>query len=162
MYPRGDVDARYFAFGSNMDPAQMTRRCPSARLVGRAVLPGFDLVFDHPGSYRPGGVASVAPAPGRRVHGVVWELSAGDLARLDEIEKAYAREEHEVVLVGGGATRVQLYRTAPRGVFPPDADYVELLVKGAVEAGLPRQWVERLRWLRLEAVRAGRLGRRGP
>ena len=34
----------YFAYGSNMDTARMLARCPGARLVGAATLPGFRLV----------------------------------------------------------------------------------------------------------------------
>ncbi len=35
----------YFAFGSNLDLAQMARRCPRARVTNVASLPGFELVF---------------------------------------------------------------------------------------------------------------------
>ncbi len=35
----------YFAFGSNMDVAQMARRCPGAQAMGRATLTDHRLVF---------------------------------------------------------------------------------------------------------------------
>ena len=33
-------EVKYFAYGSNMDIAQMKRRCPEAELLGPAVLSG--------------------------------------------------------------------------------------------------------------------------
>ncbi|HEY6798412.1 MAG TPA: gamma-glutamylcyclotransferase family protein, partial [Kineosporiaceae bacterium] len=53
----------YFAYGSNMDQAQMTQRCPSARLLGPATLPDHRLVFNRSGTYRPGRVANLQASP---------------------------------------------------------------------------------------------------
>jgi len=48
----------HFAYGSNMSGALMRRRCPGARLEGRACLPGYRFVIMR------SGYASVVPAPG--------------------------------------------------------------------------------------------------
>lgn len=49
----------YFAYGSNLDGAQMRRRCPSARLVGAAILDGYRLGFAGQSAALGGGVATV-------------------------------------------------------------------------------------------------------
>ena len=40
---RGPLTQTYFAYGSNLDAAQMRARCPSAKLLGAAILDGYRL-----------------------------------------------------------------------------------------------------------------------
>jgi gamma-glutamylcyclotransferase (GGCT)/AIG2-like uncharacterized protein YtfP len=76
----------YFAYGSNLDGAQMRRRCPSARLVGAAILDGYRLGFAGQSASWGGAVATVVRDRQGRVPGLVWALSAEDLERLDRCE----------------------------------------------------------------------------
>ena len=78
----------YFAYGSNLDGAQMRRRCPSARLVGAAILDGYRLGFAGRSASWGGGVATVVRDREGRVPGLVWVVSADDLDRLDRFEGA--------------------------------------------------------------------------
>jgi hypothetical protein len=84
----------YFAFGANMEVAGMARRCPGARPLGRAELDHHRFAIVHPG------YATVMPARGSRVHGVLWMLGVRDLAILDAYENLpsglYGREERPV------------------------------------------------------------------
>ena len=68
----------YFAYGSNMNPARMRARCPGARWVGTATLRGWRLVERL--------YADVERSPGSAVRGVLYGLTARDLARLDMCE----------------------------------------------------------------------------
>ena len=52
----------YFAYGSNINLNQMDVRCPDARVVGPAVLEGYELLFR--GNSRGCGVATIAPNEG--------------------------------------------------------------------------------------------------
>src|SRR5262249_19219815 len=70
----------HFAYGSNMSVALMRRRCPHARLEGRACLPGYRFVI------RGSGFASVVPAPGSCVHGLLWRVTPRDVAALNAYE----------------------------------------------------------------------------
>jgi gamma-glutamylcyclotransferase (GGCT)/AIG2-like uncharacterized protein YtfP len=78
----------YFAYGSNLDGAQMRRRCPSARLVGAAILDGYRLGFAGRSASWGGAVATVVRDREGRVPGLVWAVSADDLERLDRCEGA--------------------------------------------------------------------------
>ncbi|MEQ2007749.1 MAG: gamma-glutamylcyclotransferase family protein [Limisphaerales bacterium] len=70
----------YFAYGSNMDVDQMASRCPGAVLVGRALLPEQAFrINTH-------GVATVIPAKGSDVHGVLWKIAPAHEASLDRYE----------------------------------------------------------------------------
>src|SRR3984893_7182669 len=66
----------HFAYGSNMSVQMMRRRCPAARLEGRALLPGYRVIITREG------YASILSALGGRVHGVLWRLAPRDLAAL--------------------------------------------------------------------------------
>ena len=70
----------HFAYGSNMSRALMGARCRGAEAVGIAVLSGWRFVIN------PEGFGSIAPRPGGRVHGVLWRLSARDLAAINAYE----------------------------------------------------------------------------
>ena len=76
----------YFAYGSNMDRAQMQERCRSARFVCTAKLEGHRLVFPRKSSHRKCGAASVERSDGSDVWGVVYQIDELDIATLDERE----------------------------------------------------------------------------
>jgi cation transport regulator ChaC len=71
---------RYFAYGSNMSTALMKRRCPSAVAIDTARLDGWRFFI------MVAGFASIAPANGSVVHGVLWWLAPRDLAALNAYE----------------------------------------------------------------------------
>jgi gamma-glutamylcyclotransferase (GGCT)/AIG2-like uncharacterized protein YtfP len=75
-----------FAFGSNLDLAQMQSRCPSAKVVGRATLPKHTFVFAGSSTVWKGAVAHVVRDPEGAVPGVLYRVSAEDLAVLDLFE----------------------------------------------------------------------------
>ena len=103
----------YFAFGSNIDRAQMAQRCPGAEPVGLATLRDHRLVFRGPSRKRGGGVLSVDPAPDEGVQGLLYEVTASHLAALDRYEGApewYERVTRQVHLAAGEARDAILYR----------------------------------------------------
>ena len=121
--------ALYFAFGSNMDDEQMARRCPGATPATMATLLDHRLVFRGPSKNRGAGVASVDPAPGPGVRGLVWNLSEEDLLTLDRREGApqwYKRATVSVATDDGSSQEVILYRL-PRDVLEmvPTDDYYD-------------------------------------
>jgi len=76
----------YFAYGSNLDLAQMRHRCPRARLLGAAVLTGYRLGFAGQSAAWGGAVATVWRDGMSQVPGLLWGLSAEDMAALDRYE----------------------------------------------------------------------------
>lgn len=69
----------YIAYGSNMDEEQMAFRCPTATLVGTAIVEGYELMFK--GS-RTGSYATIEPKEGSIVPVLVWEIGQMDERRL--------------------------------------------------------------------------------
>ncbi|MDR1706259.1 MAG: gamma-glutamylcyclotransferase [Clostridiales bacterium] len=90
----------YVAYGSNLNLAQMAKRCPTAKVVGASELVGKRLLFR---GARGGAVATVEPYEGGRVPVLVWEITPADEAALDRYEGfpfLYRKEKVEVELDG--------------------------------------------------------------
>ena len=132
----------YFAYGSNMDLAQMAERCPGARVVDGAVLEGRRFII------AARGYASVVPAPGDAVFGLLWDLTPEDEASLDGYEGVrpglYHKDECVVLTTGGRNVRALLYLAAEIGTGDPQPGYLEAIVAAARHHGLPEDYVARL------------------
>ena len=64
----------YFAYGSNLDPARMRRRCATATPVGPAMLGGWRLAFGGHSRAWGGPVATLVKAPDEGVDGLLHAL----------------------------------------------------------------------------------------
>ena len=80
---------RYFAYGANLDPAVLARRTIVPLARNEAALPDHRLAFNHSVPFRGAAMASVDPAPGESVPGVIYELWRIDALRLDCLESRF-------------------------------------------------------------------------
>jgi hypothetical protein len=133
----------HFAYGSNMSRALMGTRCPGARALGIATLSGWRFVINTEG------FGSLAPQTGGRVHGVLWRLSARDVAAINAYEGVagglYLRRQ---LPVRWQRTMTALVYIATRqGEGMPRPGYIRLVVDAAREWGLPESYIRMLaRW----------------
>ncbi len=145
----------YFAYGSNMWRRQMAERCPEHELIGKALLPDHALCFPRSSPVRNCGVAGIVARPGAEVWGVVYRLNDRDLAALDRREGYDAAKPFHVnrynrmtirVLRDGAALDCVTYlaREEP-GRHVPGLAYMQAIIEGAVENGLPEDYVAALR-----------------
>jgi gamma-glutamylcyclotransferase (GGCT)/AIG2-like uncharacterized protein YtfP len=133
-----------FAFGSNLDRAQMRARCPSAAAIARATLPHHGLLFAGFSSRWGGAVASVVRDRRRSVPGVLYVVSREDLVRLDRFEGVpycYDRVTRVVVDEDDRRRRVQLYALCPGWAEPglPSASYLGVILKAYRRLGFDRR-----------------------
>ena len=132
----------YFAYGSNLDLDQMARRCPSARPMGAATLADVCLAFAGQSRTWGGGVATLLPAPGERVHGLLWTMSDADWVSLDIAEgvpKSYQRVVREAQAIDGGRLQVNVYTKDDPQLAPPSPAYREVLARGYARMGFPAE-----------------------
>ncbi|MGH8146836.1 MAG: gamma-glutamylcyclotransferase family protein [Rhodanobacteraceae bacterium] len=145
----------YFAYGSNMDWAQIRQRCPSARFLHRATLPDRQLAFTRGSVSRGCGVADVVRAPDQRVWGVVYDIGEADVGTLDTCEgyaagrerNAYWRRECLVLVDDDTANALACssYFATPQPEPPlPSRAYVRHLLAGARHWKLPGDYLTRL------------------
>lgn len=135
------MTALHFAYGANMSRAVMRKYAPGARPLGPATLPGHRFVITADG------YASVEPAAGSTVHGVLWRITPRDRVMLDAWEN-----------VAGGLYRVEtlgvrrkrciapalVYFARESGEGRPKPGYLELVLAAASEWELPLAYVRSL------------------
>ena len=73
----------YLAYGSNLNVHQMKYRCPTARIVGTAVIRDYELLYK--GS-KTGSYLTIEKKKGSLVPVAVWEVTAADEHSLDIYE----------------------------------------------------------------------------
>ncbi|NNC41475.1 MAG: gamma-glutamylcyclotransferase [Acidimicrobiia bacterium] len=137
----------YFAYGSNMSSVVMLKRCPGATPEGAARLDDHQLAFRLPSQRWGGHAADIADEAGSSTWGVLWKLSEGHLETLDRVEARYDR--YPVRLSNGdGATNAMTYRVKGRLASAaggqPTSEYLQHLIDGALEHGLPSDYLRQL------------------
>jgi cation transport regulator ChaC len=143
----------YFAYGSNMSLEQMKKRCGNLwKKVGIGYVEGYELVFDGDSDGWRGPTADMVENPNEKVWGVLFEFpSFDDLTNcLDKYEGypySYTRKEFEVFLpeMGKNIKAIAYVRPEPKERGKPPRSYIETILKGAIENGLPNEWIEHLR-----------------
>ncbi|MBB3207790.1 hypothetical protein FHS27_003617 [Rhodopirellula rubra] len=144
----------HFAYGSNMSTRRLRKRCPSAVVVSTGYVVGRKLCFHKIGkdgtakadAFWTGDASDV-------LHGVIYRCNQSDRAMLDRCESigvGYTTAAVEVHTSTGDAHRVYLYEALPSMIsasLRPARWYVEHVLDGAVEHGLPREYQESLRQL---------------
>ncbi len=136
----------YFAYGANMDIADMAKRAPNSRPLGPARLPRHRFIIMKEG------YASVVRDPRHAVYGLLWDLTLADLRPLDKFEGVdrglYSKIDQPVV-VDGGAKRALVYVGHSAEPGRPKAGYLEGIIASARELGFPAIYLGELdRWLR--------------
>ena len=142
----------YFGYGSNMLAARIEGRLGRCGRLGAASLPGYALRFHKRGGDGSGKCDAVRTGnPADRVWGALLRLTREQLEELDRIEgPGYERVMVEVI-APGGSLEADLYVAKPEEVesgFPPFGWYREIVLAGARELDLPRDYVDAI-----EAVR---------
>jgi gamma-glutamylcyclotransferase (GGCT)/AIG2-like uncharacterized protein YtfP len=128
---------RYFAYGSNMNPARVRQRGLTVMRAEAARLPGFRLRFDkHASTHRGSGHANVGYHPGGTVEGVLyWLADEHEIVKMDPFEDCPVSYSREVVEVhtAGGPVACWTYFANPavrrRGLLP-SRSYLEHLLAG--------------------------------
>jgi gamma-glutamylcyclotransferase (GGCT)/AIG2-like uncharacterized protein YtfP len=134
-----------------MDPQTFRHRCPGARPLGRARLPGYRLAFSRYSHQRQGGSADVVEDASSTVWGVLYEVDEGCIASMDRVEgvpTAYRRERATVFDDAGQPQEAITYVANPTGDFLPSRSYLEVILRGARAYGLPAEYIGHLERIR--------------
>lgn len=138
----------YFAYGRNMGSGAMELACPGHRCLGAAELRDHRLAFARRSLRTGTGVADVLAAPGESVWGALYELDGAQLAAIDEKEGngwAYERRAVRVIAPDGELEAFAYAVIAPDGEHvQPSLEYLQALIDGARERGLPEGYVAAL------------------
>jgi len=132
----------YFAYGSNMDAAQMACRCPEAVFLSTARLPRYRFLINARG------VATIVRDPKSDVYGVIWSITPDDERNLDRCEGVakglYCKHEIEVESTEGYCSALT-YIATNNDPGRPREGYLEKVVAAAIKNRLPNKYIEYLR-----------------
>ena len=140
------MQIKYFAYGSNLDLAQMKIRCPSSELISKGSLSGYRLTFNRYSSGWGGGVADVIQDQDSKVWGLVFKLSNSDLKRLDSYEgcyngqtSLYERWKAVINTPKGQISDVWVYTVVEKQKFvQPTLEYLQIIKDAAVRWNFPK------------------------
>ncbi len=150
-----------FTYGHNMDLPRLKRWLsrygydPRGILGAEvALLKGYDLVWNYHSCSGEGGAANIEPSEEGEVWGLLLEVR-GELVRAfdhrDNHPTAYTRLSQKIPVrtASGREVPAWVYIARPnyggrRDVWPT-REYKEMLITAAIEHGLPRQYIEKLR-----------------
>lgn len=136
----------YFAYGSNLHPARMTARVPSAQTVCAARLIDYRLTFAKWGERDDSGKCDLAPAAGQEVWGAVYRINLAEQYLLDAAEGPGYRIEKVTLATEAGALEAFTYMARPDWLTddPPYDWYRDIVAAGAREHRLPPDYIARI------------------
>lgn len=143
----------YFAYGANMHRAVMRKHAPNAQALGIASL------ADHRFVITADGYASIAPAPGLSVHGLLWRITPDDRITLDAWENVAGglyRAETLTAHHEGQHSPALVYVAREGPVGQPRAGYMDVVIEAARILELPADYIALLQdWLPKDGQKDG-------
>lgn len=145
----------YFAYGSNLLSSRLTKRIPSAKAIGRAILNDWRVVFNKK-SKDGSGKANLLYRPGSITWGCLYQIKNDDLSALDKFEKGYARINVQVQTDNAEIIEAETYVSASIVSNPTAYDtYKKMVISGASEHNFPPEYIEYLQKLPSKPDKAG-------
>ncbi len=133
----------YFAYGSNMDQAQMTERCPGAVLVGNAILRGYRLAFTIFSKKRNCGCADIVISSEDQVHGLLYRVTTKEREALDRFEGHPIHYKQIPVTVDTPMGEVSAFSyevVTKQAGLSPSQHYLHLIKAAAKQHGFPETY----------------------
>ncbi|KRF29441.1 gamma-glutamylcyclotransferase family protein [Nocardioides sp. Soil805] len=138
----------YAAYGTNLDPARMSERCPHSPLRATGWLTGWRLTFGGEEHGWDGALATIVEDPIEQVFVAVYDVTPEDETELDRWESAdtglYRKTRVRVSTLTGEQVVWAYVLDAYEGGMP-SASYLGVLADAAEAADAPADYVGALR-----------------
>ena len=138
----------YAAYGSSLDPAWMSERCPHSPLRSTGWLTGWRLTFGGEEHGWDGALATIVQDPFEQVFVAIYDLSPLDERNLDQWESfdsgLYRKTRVRVASMVGEEVAWTYVLDAFEGGLP-SASYLGVLANAAEAADAPADYVAALR-----------------
>ena len=138
----------YAAYGTNLDPARMSERCPHSPLQTNGWLTGWRLTFGGEEHGWDGALATIVEDPLDQVFVAVYDVTREDESHLDGWEAAdsglYHKLKVRVATLTGEVVAWTYVLDAYEGGLP-SASYLGVLADAAEAADAPVDYVAALR-----------------
>ena len=143
----------YAAYGTNLDPARMSERCPHSPLSTTGWVQGWRLTFGGEDIGWEGALATVVEDPDAKVFVVLYDVTPADESKLDSWEgsefgvhkKLRCRVHRETSDTTTDPVLAWLYVLDAWEGGIPSARYLGVMADAAEIAGAPDEYVHDLR-----------------
>ncbi|MCM1578454.1 MAG: gamma-glutamylcyclotransferase [Ruminococcus sp.] len=125
----------YFAYGSNLNHEQMSRRCPDAVFIGATFINDYTMTFKGDSV----GVADIIPQKGSRVPVGIWSITEADERALDRYEgfpRLYSKRKIRAYYVGKTVEGMVYVMAADKPVQLPSEAYFNVILQGYLDCGI--------------------------
>lgn len=134
----------YFAYGSNLSHKQMDERCPGAVFVGAGLVTGYRFLINKRG------FATITPDGDSAVYGGIYLLTDAHIASLDGHEGVDAGSYEKTTIAATAtenpeALECLVYIDPRTDPGFPNMGYLEKILHGAQECGLPSAYISFLK-----------------
>lgn len=156
----------YFAYGSNMLVSRLTARCPTAKIIGKAVAPRHGLEFSKR-SMDSSGKATLVNGQSGDTPGVLFEIETAErelLYKAEGVGSGYNRHHEFQVQLGSSnefVAAATYLASERRAHLKPYDWYLALVIAGAHQHELDARHIQRLRQtdylIDADAARKGRI-----
>ncbi|PIP73132.1 MAG: hypothetical protein COW88_02890 [Candidatus Lloydbacteria bacterium CG22_combo_CG10-13_8_21_14_all_47_15] len=137
----------YFAYGSNMNHAQMVERCPGAKFLFCARLGEYKFQYDGHSKKRGGPVANIKHSQEDYVCGGIFQVNDAHRAALDCWEghpNSYSRTNITASDLNGDLYETFTYlRLDEKEVGTPAKEYRDIVLQGAHDCGLSDEYIQK-------------------
>ncbi|XP_014256600.1 gamma-glutamylcyclotransferase-like isoform X2 [Cimex lectularius] len=145
---------KYFAYGSNLSEKRIHINNPTAKRVSSGMLNDYRLDFNYFSKRWGGNAATIVPEKLSSVWGAIWEIDKCNEADLDRQEgvgnNIYRTLQVDVVDSAGKTQNCRTYMlcqlppNANIAERPPSKIYLDTIISGAKETGLPEDYIKKL------------------
>ena len=123
----------YIAYGSNLNLAQMSTRCPFASVYAKGALKNWELVYR---GAKANSHATIKRKTGSTIPVLVWEIQPRDEYRLDIYEgyPHYYFKKNIMVDIGGRKKKAMVYIMDEQQLpGRPSVSYIETIRQGYID-----------------------------
>ncbi|XP_056640476.1 gamma-glutamylcyclotransferase-like [Diorhabda sublineata] len=149
----------YFAYGSNLLSKRIHHMNPNAVRWGKGILKNYALDFGNYSTFWKGCAATIVEKPGNEVWGALWELNDVDFENLDKQEGVHLNIYRPIIvdietpdgkiIKCKSYQQVNKYEEIDLTKLPedrrPSPAYLNVIVQGAEETGLPNEYINFLK-----------------
>lgn len=147
----------HFAYGSNLQVKFLHTILPSARYLMRGFIPNYEVRFNFWSKTQRAGISNIIAAPGKMVHGALFDVAESELRELDVKEGYYIGDYERKTFIAMGEDGkwhdAELYQVIdPQGPFKPSRSYVEGMLEGARELKLDSDYIKILEKFHMDSL----------
>ena len=141
------VKKYYFAYGSNMKLKCLQEWCKIKEYQINLKNPfpteliDYEPIFNKRSTKWDWAMNIVKSQTGDSVWGVLFETDEDFIEKLDEKEKGYVRIEVEVLNSEGELVKATTYIAKAEDRQKPNKKYIDIIIEGANEQGLPKEYI---------------------